>query len=105
VSKQRTKKMGTGIYRRTEVGQLEEIEQECIDGWCRRCQFYYGKEKCKDKILIQRCWDDCMVYPHRFHLQRECPFVHKGEPCRCGDFDTIEAAFEVVGLQYEASSS
>ena len=50
--------MSTGIYKRNILGELEEIAQEHINYWCQLCQFPLGLERCRDKALIQKCWDE-----------------------------------------------
>ena len=102
--------MSTGIYRESPIGEQEEVEQEYIDYWCKLCQFPYEEEeiggswvkvKCRSKELIQQCWDDSEAIAHKWHIRHECPFVHKGESCRCNDFKNIEEAFKVAGLEYK----
>jgi len=93
--------VSSGIFRRNIIGELEEIQQEQIDYWCSQCQFPFGPERCRDKALIQKCWDEGGAVAGRWHIQHESPFIHKGERCRCNDFKTIEDAFRVVGLKYK----
>ena len=104
--------MGTGIYHRNLLGELEEVDQGYIDFWCGQCQFPYGLEKCRDKKLIQRCWYELYAIAitlqapseaHVWHLQHECPFIHKGERCHCNDYKTIEEAFTAAGIEYRQS--
>lgn len=99
----------TEIFRRNVLGELEEVPQRDIDYWCGQCQFPYGLERCRDKALIQRCWLELQAIAatlkqpseaYIWHLQHECPFVHKGERCRCNDFRAMLAAFEAAGLKY-----
>lgn len=102
--------MGTEIFKRNIFGELEEVPQKYIDAWCKQCQFPYGVEKCQSRELIQRCWFELQAIAwtlkvdseaHIWHLLHECPFIHKGEPCRCDDFRTIEDAFQSAGLEYK----
>jgi len=101
--------MGTGIFKRNVIGEMEEVPQEHIDYWCSQCQFPYDEEeingvwvkvKCKSKEAIQRCWDDCGSIGALWHKQHECPFIHQGQHCRCNRFKTIEKAFKSAGLEY-----
>lgn len=100
----------TGILRHNFWGDLEEVPQEDIDHWCQQCQFPYGEEKCREKDLIQRCWFELQAIAktlnlsleaHVWHLQHECPFIRKGEACRCNAFGTMEEAFQAAGLEYK----
>ena len=91
----------TGVFKTNIFGVLEEIPQKDIDYWCSLCQFPLAREKCKEKALIQQCWDEGMAIAGKWHLQHECPFVYKGQECRCNDFKTIEDAFRFVGLEYK----
>ena len=93
--------MSTGIYKRNILGELEEIAQEHINYWCQLCQFPLGLERCRDKALIQKCWDESRSVASKWHIQHECPFIHKGQTCRCNDFKTIEDAFRAAGLEYK----
>jgi hypothetical protein len=102
--------MSTGIFRRNPIGELEEVKQEHIDYWCNQCQFPYGAERCQDKNLIQRCWNEHQAIAetlnveseaHIWHLQHECPFIHQGTQCRCNEFKTIEEAFQAAHIRYK----
>lgn len=102
--------MSTGIFKWNMLGQLEEVEQKYIDHWCGQCQFPYGEGKCQTKELIQRCWFEHQAMAatlnveseaHVWHLQHECPFIHKGLACRCNDFKTVEQAFAALGMEYK----
>jgi hypothetical protein len=92
--------VSTGIFKRNILGELEEIPQRHIDYWCQLCQFPLAEGKCKDKALIQRCWDESGAVAGRWHIMHECSFIHKGQECRCNDFTTIEEAFRAAGLEY-----
>jgi len=92
--------MSSGVFRRNILGELEEIPQDQIDYWCKLCQFPLVEGKCKDKALIQQCWDEGGAVAGKWHLQHDCPFVHKGQPCRCNDFKSIKNAFRAAGLTY-----
>ena len=91
----------TGVFKHSIFGGLEEILQENIDYWCSLCQFPLAEEMCKDKALIQQCWDESQAIAGKWHIQRECPFAHKGQECRCNDFKDIEDAFRFVGQEYK----
>lgn len=102
--------MGTGIYHRNPIGELEEVKQEHIDYWCGICQYPYGPEKCRDRELIQRCWYELYAIAmmlkvnseaHVWHLQHQCPFICKGEKCHCDDYKDIKQAFEAAGISYQ----
>ncbi len=93
--------MSTGIFKHNAFGQLEEVPQEDIEFWCSECQFPYGSKRCQEKRLIQKCWDKSEAIASKWHLQHECPFVHKGEKCHCNNFKTIEKAFKAAGLEYK----
>lgn len=103
--------MTTGIFKRNIFGELEEIKPEHIHYWCAECQFPYGDEgrKCQGRLLIQRCWFELQAIASTlkveseaniWHLQHECPYIHKGLPCKCNDFKTVEEAFKALGLEY-----
>lgn len=101
--------MSSGVIKRSFWGALEEVRQEDIDYCCQHCQFPYGEEKCQSKDLIQRCWFELQAIAktlnlnseaYVWHLLHECPFIHKGEVCRCNAFETIEHAFKAAGLEY-----
>ena len=91
----------SGIFQDNIFGERIEIEQSSIDFWCEQCQFSYDSERCKEKSLIQECWDESESIGGKWHLQHECPFVHKGEVCRCNDFKNIKEAFKAAGLEYK----
>ena len=83
-----------------------EVEQKHINAWCDHCQFPYQEPWCLIPN-IQRCWNESYGIAvtlaegkqgHIWHLQHECPFVHKGEACRCNDFREIEEAFQAAGV-------
>jgi len=103
--------VSTGIYHRNPIGEIEEVDQESIDAWCRACQISYrsvihrGARKihwfrCQGKGLIQRCWDESESSAHKWHLQHECPFIAMGVSCRCNDFPNIREAFKAAGVEY-----
>ena len=48
------------VYKRNILGEREEVPQKDIDFWCGQCQFPYGLERCKNEVLIQRCWNEPM---------------------------------------------
>lgn len=91
--------MGTGIYREGILGK-KEVPQRDIDFWCALCQFPIGKEKCTEKVDIQRCWNEIGSVAGVWHRLHECPFTHKGQKCRCNDFKNMKEAFAAVGLKY-----
>mgnify|MGYP001558695110 CR=1 FL=1 len=93
--------MATGIFRTNVIGELEELPQEHIDYWCHLCQFPLAEGRCKDKALIQKCWDGTGSVAGRWHFQHECPFIPQGQRCKCNDFETIEEAFRAAGLDYK----
>ncbi len=93
--------MSTGIFMRNMIGELEEIPREYIDYWCQLCQFPLAEGKCKDKALIQQCWDEGSSVAGKWHIQHECPFIQKRQTCSCNDFKTIEEAFRAAGLEYK----
>ena len=82
-----------GIFKKNVFGEIEKVPEEHIESWCKDCQFPYGKEKCKTKELIQKCWDESSdergPVANKWHQQHECPFIHKEEKCFCNDFKTI----------------
>jgi len=101
--------MRTGVFHMNFRGEVEELRQEHIDQRCDSCQFPYGNERCAERELIQRCWNELQgismtIFPksesHVWHLQHECPYVHLGKKCACNDFKTIEEAFRYLGLPY-----
>lgn len=92
--------MPTGIYRAGILSE-EEVPQKDIDFWCSICQFPIGKEKCTEKVDIQRCWNEIGVRANAWHLLHECPFHHQDRVCICNDFKNIQEAFAAAGLKYK----
>lgn len=92
--------MGTRIYRSGILGSVE-VDQSSLDFWCNLCQFPIQLKKCQDRVLIQMCWDHSESKAGKWHQQRECPFIHKGQRCRCNDFRSIAEAFKATGLEYK----
>lgn len=101
--------MSSGIFKRNIFGELEEVKPEHVRAWCEQCQFPYGDRRCQGRDLIQRCWFELQAIAttlkidseaHIWHLQHECPYIHRGLPCRCNDFKTVEGAFREAGLEY-----
>lgn len=93
-----------GIYRQSFFpGEPEHVpvEPEHVKAWCKECQFPYTEGGCKTRGDIQKCWDVSEAIAGKWHLQHECPFVHKGEKCRCNDYRTIKAAFKAAGIEYK----
>ena len=90
------------IIKRNIFGEVEVIKQTDIDFWCGLCQFPPRNldGKCSKELELQNCWTWSGAEGGKWHKQHECPFTHKGEPCRCNNFKTIEEAFKAAGLEY-----